>query len=72
MRKHLTKQMKVDNSYWDHDGNLWRVVRRWPERIHNYETLPEAFAAQLTGSKHWELFDSVGQAKFSETKLTMR
>ena len=57
--------------YRDHDGNLWRVVRRWPERIHNHETLEEDFAAQLTSSKHWELFDNAGQAKFSDTKLIL-
>ena len=57
--------------YRDHDGNLWRVVRRWSERIHNHETLEEDFAAQLTGSKHWELFDKAGQAKFSDTKLIL-
>ena len=63
--------MKVDSIYRDHDGNLWRVVRRWPERIHNHETLEEDFAAQLTSSKHWELFDNAGQAKFSDTKLIL-
>ena len=36
-----------------------------------YETLEEDFAAQLTSSKHWELFDKAGQAKFSDTKLIL-
>lgn len=67
----FTKQMKVDSIYWDHNGNFWRVVRRWPERIHNYETLEEDFAGQLCNSKHWELFDNAGQAKFSDTKLIL-
>ena len=67
----LNDAMKLSECqiYQDHDGNLWRVVRRWRKQTH--ETLEEDFVAQLTSSKHWELFDNAGQSKFSDTKLIL-
>lgn len=42
------KIMTVGETHQDQDGNLWEIVRRWPERVHNYTILPEDFAAQLS------------------------